>query len=122
MVNHSLIYTIFVYSFIFFLWSTWEYLKYLEHEEKKGFWRLQFKFYNILVYFSTTYATLSLFVKSRFEGYWLLENAEFIAIVVIAFSIVSLRVSKSASKEGTPLARIKQEIVSLLIGNDVNRD
>ena len=40
-----------LYAGIFFLWACWEYFKYIEHGVKdKGFFYLQMRFYNLIVY------------------------------------------------------------------------
>lgn len=116
MSKNEFAYTSLVYTAIFFLWSVWEYLKHIEHGEQCTFWRLQFRFFNILVYVATGYACLALYFRSFFLSTWYIQDADVIAVVLIAFAVLSLRIVKSAGKEGTPIAKIKAEIRSLLLG------
>lgn len=107
-----------VYVLIFFLWSAWEYLKYIEHGEERGFLSLQNRSYNWIVYVSAAYLTGLKYLPHIFQFIpdWFITHADAICLSAITFSIVFLRISKSAGKEGTPASKIVDEIKTLLFG------
>ncbi len=103
-----------VYAIIFFLWSSWEYLKFVEHNDKQGFWRLQIRLFNIPVYASciclAVVPAMGTHVKALSEQY-----ASPVALVLIVVSILWLRLVKSTSQE---VFKIKDAIRELLFGAD----
>lgn len=112
-------YTALVYAGIFFLWSVWEYLKYIEHEEPVSFWKLQIRVMNLLVYVTAIYSYSSLRLQPSFGDAWLIVNADVIGILLITLAILILRISKSAGKDGSPVAKMLKEIRSLLFGEKI---
>ena len=125
--NKDLIYIATVYSAIFCLWSCWEYFKYIEYGERKGFFALQFRLFNIIVYIALGFLYLIAssaaipFLPVDIKSYFLVANAEVIVLVALATAIILLRVSKSAGKEGTKTAKIWSEVKALLFGTEESR-
>jgi len=105
-----------VYSSVFFLWSCWEYFKYIEYEERKSFFSLQFKWVNLIVYFATGYLYIVPYLPANVQTFWIVINAEVAVLTCIAFAVIALRVIKSAGEGGTATARIFSEIKSLFFG------
>ena len=107
-----------IYGGIFFLWSCWEYFKYIEHGERKSFISLQFRSFNLIAYAAVIYLLGASFVPLNWQQNWFSVNANEIALSIIAFAVISLRVVKSAGKGNTAAARIWEEIKALLFGAD----
>ena len=110
-------FTALVYAMIFFLWSFWEYLKFIEHKKPHGFWRLQRRPYNVCIYVVFSYYWLLAPWLAPYQHSWLVSNVDSIAITLIALSILSLRIIKSANRPETPASKIKEEIYNLLFGS-----
>lgn len=105
-----------VYSGVFFLWSCWEYFKYIEHGERKGFFALQCRGFNLIVYSAALYLYLLSFLPVGYQKYWVVANADGLALAAIATAVISLRVVKSAGKGDTAAAKILAETRALLLG------
>lgn len=105
-----------VYSVVFFLWSCWEYFKYIEHREQKNFFALQFRSFNLIVYFSTIYLYAISFLPNILQHYWVVTNAKGVSLTAIAIAVISLRVIKSAGTGDTAAAKIIAEVKALLFG------
>jgi len=116
--NKNFINVALVYAGIFFLWSCWEYFKYIEHDDRKSFISLQLQVFNLLVYAAALYLFGVSFIPSNWHQNWVIVNANEIALVAIAIAVISLRVVKSAGKGDTAAARIWAEIKALLFGAD----
>ncbi len=105
------------YFLIFFLWTIWEYFKGIEHGERKGFWNLQFRTFNIIIY-SSTILQMGFFYFSGFMANYVSKaTLDWSCLAAVAFSIVFLRVSKSAKRTDTPAGRIRSEFGSLFFGS-----
>ena len=102
-----------VYALVFFLWSLWEYFKYIEYGSEQGLLALQFRFYNLIVFIVTA-------------GLWIIESvdyfkewqstADLIGIAGIGLAVISLRIVKSDGANAVAINRIKQEIYNLCFG------
>lgn len=107
-----------VYGGIFFLWSCWEYFKFIEYNERKSFTSLQFRSFNMIAYSAIIYLFAASFTPVTWQQNWFVVNANEIALGIIAAAVISLRVVKSAGKGNSATARIWEEIKALLFGAD----
>jgi hypothetical protein len=105
-----------VYSLVFFLWSCWEYFKYIEYGDRKSFLSLQLKSFNLIVYVATAYLYCVNYLPISFQHYWVVINAEGLTLISIAIAVIALRIIKSAGEGSTAISRIIAEIKSLLFG------
>jgi hypothetical protein len=108
--------TALAYAAIFFLWSCWEYFKFIEYEDYKTFLSLQLRFFNIIVYLAAMLLYVVELLPDIFRSSWIAINAEVLTLSAIAFAIFLLRVVKSAGEGTTVAARISAEIRTLLFG------
>ena len=115
--KNSFLNVMIIYASIFFLWSCWEYLRNVEYNIKSSFLKIALKLYDILIYLSLTILIIVKYLPANYADVWFVYNANEIALTLLVIAIFWLRLSKSASKEGTPIAKIKSEISSLLFGN-----
>lgn len=107
------------YAIIFFVWSIWEYLKFREYgekNEKTRFFYLQFRPFNVIVYGTVIYLALSGDKDFIINKYVPKEHSETIAAGLIFFSILYLRLSKSAITEGTFTHKILSGINGYILG------
>ena len=106
-----------IYAAIFFLWSLWEYLRNFEYGNNFSFLKIVFRGYNILIYSTLIALIVVAKLPEEYATEWYVKGADSIALFLLSFSILWLRVSKSAGKEGTPAFKIKSEILNLLFGD-----
>jgi hypothetical protein len=109
-------YIVIVYGLIFFMWTVWEYFKYIEYKDKKSFFSLQFRLFNYPVYLAVIFVFIQMYLPKSYQNFWLFDIFDSLVLILIAFSIMFLRLTKSASKKGSPFAKIKSEIHSLFFG------
>jgi len=120
MFNHDFIYVALVYCAIFFLWSTWEYFKYIEHNDHKPFLKLQARGYNIIIYISTILLFIVTLLPNEYHKYWYVDNSDWLVFAAITLSVISLRIVKSTGKGDSPVERILAEVRALFFGEERN--
>lgn len=118
MFNKDFAYIALVYVAIFFLWSTWEYFKYIEHKDPKSFLGLQARSFNIIIYIATLFLFIVPVLPQGIRQMWVVANADWLGLAAISFSVIFLRIVKSAGKGDTPAERIAREVRTLLFGEE----
>ena len=110
------------YALIFFLWSAWERLKFAEYpnpEMRTGFWALQSRFFNLLVYFAAAYAfAVEKYLRLSYTENWFVRNADELSMLMIVAAIFILRVSKSEDVKRGAVADILSGVRTLFFGPD----
>ncbi|MBC9229490.1 hypothetical protein HI850_009140 [bacterium SPL81] len=105
-----------VYAGVFFLWTCWEYLKYIEHGEKKGFISLLMRGFNLIVFGVVIYLYVVSILPISWQQHWFVNHSNGIALAFLTLAIFTLRIVKSAGKGDTVTSRILTEIKTLLFG------
>lgn len=110
-------YNILVYGCTFFLWSFWDYLKYIEHKSPASFWRIQRRYPNLLAYLTTAYVFIAHYFARDYPTHSLVIYANEIALGLIAGSIIFLRVANAIKDPKHPAGQIHSAIRSNLLGS-----
>lgn len=110
-------YNILVYGFTFFLWSLWDYLKYIEHKASASFWKIQRRYPNLLAYLTTAYVFIAHYFARDYPTHSLVVHANEIALALIASSIIFLRVANAMRDPKHPAGQIRSAIRSNMLGS-----
>lgn len=89
-----------LYGSVFFLWSTWEYFKFVEHGSREHFLSLQLQPYNLIAYGAFLIVAISYAYPHKYA-----EQADWLGLALILLAISVLRILKSADGSGGHMIR-----------------